>query len=403
MKLFPSIIIVLLFPLLVACSQESEQPAMRRPNMKTEVGYVSLKAQTVPQTVELRGRVVAYATAEVRPQVAGIVRKITFTEGRRVEKGDSLYEIDDAKFRAAYAAAEASLKKAQATTIGSQSSYNRYLKLSKDNAISQQDLDDANTDLLQARASEEAAKADLEAAGIDLDNATIKAPISGMIGVSDVSVGALVTENQTDAMTTIRQINPVHVDLADTSTNMLRMRDQINTGQLDRDHDQPMKVTLLLENGKNYDKNGQISLAEMVVNTSTGTFTLRATLPNPDLVLIPGMFVTATVDIGTMPTAYLVPQRALTRNDDGKATIYVVSQDSKSEIRTVTTSGMMGNSWIVSQGVKEGDRLIVDGFQKISDGSEVIPVAVVIDEDGVVKLAQSSGAASDVALDKGSK
>ncbi|MDF1632822.1 efflux RND transporter periplasmic adaptor subunit [Mycoplana sp. MJR14] len=368
--------------LLVACSPQEGQTPPAPP--KIEVGYVTLKPQSVPRTIDLRGRVVAFATAEVRPQVNGIVRKIAFAEGREVKAGDVLYEIDDAKFKAAFEAAEAALKKAEAVTTGAQTTYDRNRTLLETRAVSTQTLDDSQTALLQAQADQEAAKADLETARINLDYATIRAPIGGVIGVSNVSVGALVTENQTDALATIRQVDPIHVDLVDSSANFLRIREEVRSGRLSRKPGTPMPVTLTLENGTRYDTQGQISLIDMVVGQSTGTFTVRATFPNKGRMLIPGMFVSATVDLGTMAGAFLVPQRAVTRGDDGKATVYLVTAEGKAQQQQVTTSGTAGNDWIVTDGVKDGDRLIVDGFQKISDGSAVTPVEAAIDDDGVV-------------------
>lgn len=376
--------------LLASCSGEGggqQGPAQG----SVEVGFVTMKSEPTQRTLDLRGRVVAFATAEVRPQVDGIVRKIAFAEGRHVKAGDVLYEIDDAKFKAAYASAEAALKKAEAVTAGAQTTYDRNKTLAETRAVSTQTLDDAQSTLLQAQASQEAAKADLETARINLDNATIRAPIEGMVGVSSVSVGALVTENQTTALVTIRQIDPVHVDLVDTSANMLRIRDEVEAGRLSRERGTPMTVSLTLENGKPYKTKGEVSLADMVIGETTGTFTVRATFPNAERILIPGMFVTASVDLGTLSNAFHLPQRAVTRNDDGQATAYFVTADGKAERRIVTTTGSMENDWIVVDGVKDGDKLIVDGFQKISDGSAVTPVEVSIDENGVVKQDMNTG------------
>jgi len=335
--------------------------------------------------MELPGRVVALATAEIRPQVDGIVRKVAFREGGTVKADDVLYEIDDAKFKAAYAAAAAAVKKTEAVTAAARSAFERNEKLSASNAVSTQTVEDARSTLLQAEASEETARADLETARINLANATIRAPIGGIIGVSTVSVGALVTENQTDALATIRQIDPINVDLVDSSANLLRIRDEVDSGRLGHEAGKPPAVTLTLENGKPYGTAGTMSLSEMVVSETTGTFTLRATFPNSQRVLLPGMFVQASVDLGTLNNAFLVPQRTVTRGDDGIATLYVVS-DGKAEMKRVTTIGTSGNAWIVTDGVTAGDRLIVDGFQKFSNGSEVEPVEATIDDDGVVHL-----------------
>lgn len=383
--------VMLLLALVTACqpSSPSGPPAAG----KAEVGYVTLQPTSVPRTMELPGRIIALATAEIRPQVNGIVRKIAFREGGVVNAGDVLYELEDAKFKAAYAAAAAAVKKAEAATAGAQTAFDRNQKLSESNAVAAQTVDDSRSTLLQAEASEEAARADLETARINLENATIRAPIGGVIGVSSVSVGALVTENQTDALATIRQIDPINVDLVDSSANLLRIRDEVDSGRLGREVGKPPAVTLTLENGKAYGETGTISLTEMVVSETTGTFTLRATFPNSQRVLLPGMFVQASVDLGTLNDAFLVPQRAVTRGDDGIATIYVVSADDKAEAKRITTVGTMDNNWIVTDGVSPGDRLIVDGFQKFSAGAEVIPVEATIDDDGVVEqdLAKDSG------------
>ena len=383
---------LLTLTLLAACQPSSSSgPA---PVGKVEVGYVTLQPTAVPLTMDLPGRVVALATAEIRPQVAGIVRQIAFKEGGMVKAGDVLYQLDDAKFKAAYAAAEAAVKKAEAATTGAQTAFDRNEKLSQSNAVAAQTVDDSRSTLLQAKASEEAARADLETARINLENATIRAPIGGIIGISTVSVGALVTENQTGVLATIRQIDPINVDLVDTSANLLRIREKVDSGLLGHGEiGESPAVALTLENGKPYGTAGTISLTEIVVSESTGTFSLRATFPNSRSMLLPGMFVQASVDLGTLNNAYLVPQRAVTRGDDGVATIFVVSEDNKAETKRITTNDTSGNNWVVTDGVSPGDRLIVDGFQKFSDGAEVTPIEATINDDGVVEqtLATESG------------
>lgn len=374
--------LLLLLALVGACQPSG--PSGPPPAGKAEVGTITLQPTSVPRTMELPGRIIALATAEIRPQVNGIVRKIAFKEGRVVKAGDVLYELEDAKFKAAYAAAAAAVKKAEAATAGAQTAFDRYSKLGESNAVAAQTVDDSRSTLLQAEASEEAARADLETARINLENATIRAPIDGLIGVSSVSVGALVTENQTAALATIRQIDPINVDLVDSSANLLRIREDVDSGRLGQDLGKPPAVRLTLENGKAYAETGVVSLAEPVVSETTGTFTLRATFPNSQRILLPGMFVQASVDLGTLNNAFLVPQRAVTRGDDGVATIYVVSADNKAETKRITTAGTSGNNWIVTDGASPGDRLIVDGFQKFSAGADVVPVEATIDEDGVV-------------------
>lgn len=379
--------------LLAACSDQSgENTPPGGGATAAEVGFVVLKAQSVPRYAQLSGRVVAHATAEIRPQIDGIIESIDFREGRKVTAGDILFKVRDAKFSAAYAAAAASLSRAQATEQSAQATFDRNQRLQSQSAVSQQVLDEAKAALLQAKADVESAKASLETARIDLDNTTIKAPIDGIIGTASVSVGSLVTQNQTDALATIRQIDPVNVDLVDTSANLLRIRQDVEAGRLGREGEGAPSVKLTLENGADYASAGTISLATVNVSESTGTFTLRASFPNPERILLPGMFVRALVDLGSMPNAFLVPQRAVQRDGAGEPIAYVVSADNTVEQRTLATGGTSGNDWIVTEGLKEGDRLIVDGFQKISAGAGVTPVEATIDADGVVKQSLTSPA-----------
>lgn len=376
---------------LAGCSGEQQGGSAPPPAMgPVEVAVIELRSQSVPRSIELPGRVVAYATAEVRPQVDGIVRKVAFREAGRVETGDVLYELDDRKFQSALAAAEAALKRTEAASAAAQITFDRTERLAGTNAVSTQTLDDARSSLLQAQAEEDAAKAELETARINLDNTVMRAPIDGVIGVSAVSVGALVTANQTSALATIRQIDPIFVDLVDSSANFLRIRDEVEAGRLGRERDAAPAVTLTLENGRAYAEKGEMKLAEMVVSQTSGTFSLRATFANPGRVLLPGMFVRAKVDLGSMPNAFLVPQRAVQRSASGEPTLYVASQDGKAELRTITTNGSVGNDWIVVDGIADGDRLIVDGFQKISDGAGITPVEATIDENGVVRQVVSA-------------
>jgi len=382
-------ILVVLMALASACSDEAKTTKSTKgmnPDTPIAVGVVTLKPETVPRYTELPGRIVANATAEIRPQVDGIVQKRLFQEGGPIKEGDPLYVLDDKKFKAAVDAAQAALQKANATVTGAQATYDRNKQLAATKAASQQDLDTAHTALLQAQADQAAAKADLETAQINLDNSTIKAPISGIISTSSVSVGALVTANQTDALATIRQIDPALVDLVDTSVNLLHIRDEVRTGTLGGfGQDGPPKVSLILENGETYDKQGAVSLANIVVSETTGTFSLRAVFQNPERILLPGMFVRARISLGVMPNTYRVPQRAVMRDATGEATAYFVTADSKVETRILAVAGSLGSDWLVTKGIKPGDKLIVDGFQKIREGASVKPLPVTIDDDGVVK------------------
>jgi membrane fusion protein (multidrug efflux system) len=350
-----------------------------------EVGVLVAKSGPVSRDIDLPGRVVASATAEVRPQVDGIVRKIVFDEGRKIAAGDVLFELDDRKFQASVASAKASLQRAEAETTAKQSAVERNEKLAATNAVSTQTLDDARTALLQAQADEEIARANLASAQISLDDATIRAPIDGVIGVSTVSVGSLVTANQTTAMATIRQVDPIHVDLVDSSANLLRVRDEGEAGRLGREPGVAPAVTLTLENGRDYSEKGELKLADMVISRTSGTFSLRSTFANPDGLLLPGMFVRAKVNLGSVADAFLIPQLAVQRTETGDAALFVVSSDDKAEKRIVETSGSIDNNWVVVSGVETGDRVIIDGFQKISEGSSVKPVEARVGDDGSVR------------------
>jgi membrane fusion protein (multidrug efflux system) len=277
------------------------------------------------------------------------------------------------------------LQGAEAGLAGAQNRFDRTQRLAESNTASAQALDDARVELLQAQAGVASATAALAAARINLDNTVITAPIPGLIGTSSVSVGSLVTANQQEALATIRQIDPVNVDLMDTAANRLRLRAQVAAGTLGRDREQRPTVRLVLEDGSAYPETGTISLTDVVISETTGSFALRASFANPRRLLRPGMFVRATVQLGNTPNAFLVPQRAVTRNAAGKATAFFVGEEGKVEARVIETGRAIGNDWLVTAGVGEGDRVVVDGLQKISDGTAVTPVEVAIDADGVVR------------------
>jgi membrane fusion protein (multidrug efflux system) len=335
--------------------------------------------------VELPGRVLASATAEIRPQVNGIVREKVFQEGSELRAGDVLYRLEANTFQATRDAAAATLQGAEAVLAGAQARYDRVQQLAESKTASAQALDDARVALLQARAAVASATAALEATRINLDNTVITAPIPGIIGTSAVSVGSLVTANQQDALATIRQIDPVNVDLMDTAANRLRLRAQVQAGTIGRDRERRPTVRLIIEDGSTYDETGTVSLTEIPVSKTTGSFALRASFSNPRRILRPGMFVRATVHIGSTPGALLVPQRAVTRNAAGEATAFFVTNDNKAEARVLAIGRAVGSDWLVTGGVAEGDRVIVDGLQRISHGSPVRPVSVEIDSDGVVR------------------
>lgn len=375
----------LLAIIISACSQEPAASPPARAQGPVEVGVVTLASQAVPFAMELPGRVLASATAEIRPQVNGLVRERAFREGSEVAAGDVLYRLDGDTFQAAHDAAAAALQGAEAALAGAQNRFDRTQRLAESNTASAQSLDDARVELLQAQANVASATASLAAARINLDNTTIRAPIPGLIGTSSVSVGSLVTANQPEALATIRQIDPVNVDLMDTAANRLRLRAQVAAGTLGRNREQRPTVNLMLEDGAPYSETGTISLTDVVISETTGSFALRASFANQRRLLRPGMFVRATVHIGNTPDAFLLPQRAVTRNAAGEATAFFVTGDNKAEARVLAAGRAIGNDWLVTGGVAEGDRVIVDGLQKISDGSSVSPVEVAIDGDGVVR------------------
>ncbi len=301
-----------------------------------EVGVVTLQPQAVPFSTELAGRVVASKVVEIRPQVGGIIKAIDFNDGATVKAGDVLYEIDDASYQAQVDVARATLEKAQASVTSAQSKYDRYVKLGAN--VSQSDLEDARIALVQAQADAASASASLQAAQINLGFTKVVAPISGLISESSVTQGALVTAAQATALATVRLLDPVYVDLVDTSTNLLKIRAQFEAGTLKGEPESGKPVIrapvvhLTLEDGSTYPETGELTLANVVVSESTGTFSLRATFANPQRILLPGMFVRASVDLGSDPNGFLVPQRAVTFNAAGQPTV-LVAKDGKAVTR----------------------------------------------------------------------
>jgi len=358
----------------------------------TQVGYVVLAAEDVPLTTTLPGRVSPSATAQVRPQVGGIITSVAVTEGTPVLAGDLLLTIDDKTYRAELAVAEASLASARAQLPSAQSKVTRYEKLVGSGGVTETDLETARVELAQAEAAVQSAEAQLELKQISLEQTRITAPISGMLGTVNAEVGQLVTAGQADALATVRTTDPVYVELVESSANLLAMRS--GSGEPPREGEQPTpQVHVTLEDGTLFDQVGSISSADFVVSETTGTITVRATMPNPDQILLPGMFVRAHIAVGEQRDAYLVPQRAVTFNARGEATAYFVSADNTVEQRVLMATRDMNNAWVVTAGVAEGDRLIVDGLQKISDGTAVTPVPVTINEDGVIIQDMSASAA----------
>lgn len=382
-------VIALIGLCLVSCSKE--EPAPPSAASKPSVSVVVLQPQDVAITAELPGRTAASLEAEVRPQVGGIVRKRNFKEGSEVKEGDVLYELDPATYQASYDSAVASLQKAEGALPSAQAKVNRYGRLTSNNAVSEQDLEDAKSTLAQAKADVASAKASVETARINLEYTKIRAPISGRVDASTITVGALVTAEQTTALTTIRSLDPINVDVTQSSSNLLNLREAVDSGRL-RFSGTNVSVKLKLDNGKAYDRTGTVEFAEATVDQSAGTVKLRAQFPNPDRVVLPGMYVRAVIQEGIAPNSYLVPQRGVSRNTKGEPTARFVTKDNKVEERVLSVDRSIGNNWLVTAGVNGGDRIIVEGSQRTQIGQEADAKEVTIDNaTGELKSASIGG------------
>jgi len=355
---------------LSGCSrQSSAAPAAKTPP-PPEVGVVAVQPQAVSITTELSGRVAPYLIAEVRPQVGGILQQRLFTEGARVKEGDVLYRIDPATYQAAFASAEAALAKAEANLEPVRLKAARYAELVKIDGVSRQDYDDAVAALKQAEAEVQVARAARDSVRINLDYTTVKAPISGRIGRSLVTTGALVTASQATPLATIQQLKQVYVDLTQSSSELLRLKRELASGTLKGTAGQA-EVRLLLEDGTGYDQPGSFKFSDVTVDPSTGSVTLRTVFPNPDEVLLPGMYVRAIIAEGTREQAILVPQRGVTRNPAGEALVMLVGAEEKVEQRVIQVVRTIGDNWLVAGGLVPGDRVILDGLQRARPGTVV--------------------------------
>ncbi len=341
----------------------------------TEVGVVTLVARSVDITDELPGRTSAYRLAEVRPQVGGIVQKRLFTEGSEVKAGQQLLQIDPSAYRAALAAAQATLKRAEARLVTATLLEQRYRPLLQANLVSKQDYDDAVAARTQAEADVAAARAQVEAAQIDLGYTRVLSPIAGRIGRALVTEGALVTKEQDQPIATVQQLDPIYVDIVQSSVELLRLRRQVASGLLQEDARDQAEVRLTLEDGSEYREHGTLQFAEVSVDPGTGAVVLRAVFPNPRRELLPGMFVRARLTQGVRRDALLVPQRGVMRNQRGEATVLVVGPDNKVAERVVQAERVVGNDWLIAGGLEPQERVVVDGLQKIRPGAEVRAVA----------------------------
>lgn len=352
--------------LLTSCSNEQSKIVKAAP----EVGVVTLKTEKLTLTTELPGRTHAYRVAEVRPQVGGIILKRQFTEGSDVQAGQSLYQIDPATYQAAYESAQAELAKAEANAEIAHLTVNRYKPLLGTNYVSRQTYDAAVAAAKQNDAAIIAAKAVLENAHINLLYTKVNSPITGRIGRSGVTEGALVTANQPMALASIQQLDPIYVDVTQSSTDFLRLKRELAKGSLTKGADS-VAVQLFLEDGSLYSQKGTLQFSDVTVDEATGSITLRAIFPNQNLELLPGMFVRARIIEGVKEQAILAPQQGITRNAKGEATALVVDAQGKVAMRTLVTGQAIRDKWVVVSGLNAGDKVVVTGQLKIRPGSVV--------------------------------
>lgn len=336
-----------------------------------EAGVVVMKSEPVTLTMELSGRISPQMVAEVRPQVGGIIQKRLFTEGGDVKTGEALYQIDPASYQAAYAIAKAALAKSEANVFTLRQKADRYKELVTINAVSRQEYDDSTAALKQAEADIESGKATVDAARINLAYTRLSAPISGRIGRSSVTPGALVTANQASALATIQQLDPIYVDVTQSSADLLRLKRSLASGEIKSKDANQAKVKLVLEDGSSYPLEGTLNFSEVTVDQSTGSITLRAQFPNPNQLLLPGMFVRGIVQEGIQEQAILVPQRGVTRDPAGNAVALVVGENDVVERRVLKTERTVGDAWLITDGLKVGERVIVEGIQRIRPGATV--------------------------------
>ncbi|MBO6825346.1 MAG: efflux RND transporter periplasmic adaptor subunit [Sneathiella sp.] len=366
--------------LLGACEDEggTGQQAAGAPQANAiQVGFVTAKAETIKLVSEMPGRTVAYRKADVRPQVDGLIKERNFTEGSFVEAGQQLYLIDQDRYQAELDAALAKLASERANLELATKTRARYEKLLKSSAASAQRYDDAVAAEAQGRAAVAAARAAVDRTRIDLNYTKVTAPISGQIGASSYSEGALVTASQSNALATITQLDPIYVDVTQAGGKLLHLQEAIATGRISEVEKDEIEVRLLLDaTGQEYPLKGKLQFSEVTVNETTGTVRLRAVFPNPDNTLLPGMFVRGFVGQGRINDAFLVPQKAVMRDQGGEAYAYIIDAENKVAKRAVRIEQAQGQNWVISSGLESGDKLIVDGLQRIAPGSTVAPIDI---------------------------
>ncbi|EMF0928463.1 efflux RND transporter periplasmic adaptor subunit [Klebsiella aerogenes] len=361
--------------LLTGCDNSGDQQAQpQAPQVSVHVVH----SEPLSVTTELPGRTSAFRVAEVRPQVSGIILKRNFVEGSDIKAGESLYQIDPATYQAAWNSAKGDEAKAEAAAAIAHLTVKRYVPLLGTQYISQQEYDQAVATARQADADVVAAKAAVENARINLAYTKVTSPIEGRIGKSSVTEGALVTNGQADAMATVQQLDPIYVDVTESSNDFMRLKQE----SLQRGDDSK-SVQLIMENGQPYSLKGSLQFSDVTVDESTGSITLRAVFPNPQHTLLPGMFVRARIDEGVNPQAILVPQQGVTRTPRGDATVLIVNAQNQVENREVTAAQAIGNKWLITSGLQNGDKVIVSGLQKVRPG-----VTVKATEDTTASAAQ---------------
>lgn len=350
---------------------EDKIPTTQAPTI--EVGVITVQEQAIALQQELTGRVKAKLVSQVRPQISGIITKQLFTEGSLVTQGEILYQIDSATYQASYFQAKASLESAKVDAKNAKTKSQRYEELLKFDGTSKQEAEDAKAIYLQAEALVEEKKASLESAKIDLERTNIKAPISGYISISNVTKGALVSENQTDALATIRDTNSVYVDLSQSNTQLLALRKLLSQENIQKGN---AEVSLTLSDGSIYEHKGQLQLQEIAVDESTGSVTLRALFPNEKGILLPGMFVKATVQGAIDNKAFLLPQQAVSRDSKANPIITLVQEDNSIKKQMITIERAIGNKWLVTGGINNNDKIVIEGLNKINEKSKVNPIDV---------------------------
>jgi membrane fusion protein (multidrug efflux system) len=377
-----------IFLIVTACGKsKTGGPAAGPP----EVAVAVVQEERVVIATELPGRTSPYLVAEVRPQVSGIIQKRFFTEGSDVKADEVLYQIDPAPFEAAYAGARAALARAQANIMSIKNRVDRYKELVTINAVSRQEHDDAVAALKQGEADVEGNQAAVETARINLAYTRMKAPISGRTGKSNVTVGALVTANQPSPLALIQQLDPIYVDATQSSANLLQLQRNMAAGRIKGAGPDQARVKLLLEDGTPYPLEGSLKFSDVTVDPSTGSFILRMVFPNPKHTLLPGMYVRPVVQEGIVDRAILAPQQAVSRDPKGNPVALIVDGSGKVEQRMITVDRAIGDKWLVSEGLKPGDRVIVEGIQKVRPGVSVKAVPFSTgqkDEPGAEKAAQ---------------